>query len=382
MGGTDLASIDPGDVPVAIKVSVWFLALALIVLAGASDVLLAQAQAPVADCTAFATYEEANAYYEQNPDAADAIDDDADGTACEVYFGLESRDEPSRRRDRAARQEPPLSANDPAPASSAGLDCEDFATQEEAQGVYDADPSDPNNLDPNGDGIACALLPSGVAQLAMQEEQPAAEDQLTREERQNRRRQRQAEGAEEVTVVTCENYATQEEAQAAFDQDPAGLAALDADQDGEACEELFGETVADTAAADTAADPAAEDRAARRARRQAESAQPEEVVVEAPVTAPGPEDIDCIDFEFQEDAQEVYDSDPSDPYNLDPNGDGFACSSLPLRTPVIVAVPRTGSGSEAAALFGNLFAIPAIMALIAATATCITRRSRINMSRR
>lgn len=43
------------------------------------------------------------------------------------------------------------------------LNCEDFATQAEAQAALDADPSDPNNLDADDDGIACedAGLPSG-----------------------------------------------------------------------------------------------------------------------------------------------------------------------------------------------------------------------------
>lgn len=35
------------------------------------------------------------------------------------------------------------------------LDCADFATQEEAQAEFDADPSDPNGLDADNDGIAC-----------------------------------------------------------------------------------------------------------------------------------------------------------------------------------------------------------------------------------
>lgn len=46
--------------------------------------------------------------------------------------------------------------------------CEDFATQEEAQAVYDQDTSDPNGLDgPPGEGftgvqgVACEELPSG-----------------------------------------------------------------------------------------------------------------------------------------------------------------------------------------------------------------------------
>jgi hypothetical protein len=42
---------------------------------------------------------------------------------------------------------------------AAELDCVDFATQEEAQAVYDQDPSDPNMLDGDKDGVACENLP-------------------------------------------------------------------------------------------------------------------------------------------------------------------------------------------------------------------------------
>ncbi|MGW5617885.1 excalibur calcium-binding protein [Streptomyces sp. NPDC003877] len=41
-------------------------------------------------------------------------------------------------------------------------DCRDFAFQEDAQAVFDADPSDPNRLDEDqgpDDGIACEVLP-------------------------------------------------------------------------------------------------------------------------------------------------------------------------------------------------------------------------------
>ncbi len=41
------------------------------------------------------------------------------------------------------------------PASAFDLNCEDFPSQAEAQAVYDANPSDPNNLDADGDGQAC-----------------------------------------------------------------------------------------------------------------------------------------------------------------------------------------------------------------------------------
>jgi hypothetical protein len=40
------------------------------------------------------------------------------------------------------------------------LDCSDFSMQDEAQGVLDRDPSDPNRLDgTDNDGIACESLP-------------------------------------------------------------------------------------------------------------------------------------------------------------------------------------------------------------------------------
>lgn len=40
-------------------------------------------------------------------------------------------------------------------ASAQDLNCDDFATQAEAQANLDANPSDPNNLDGNNDGVAC-----------------------------------------------------------------------------------------------------------------------------------------------------------------------------------------------------------------------------------
>ena len=46
-------------------------------------------------------------------------------------------------------------------AGAADLNCGDFATQAEAQAVFDANPSDPNNLDRDDDGIACETLPGG-----------------------------------------------------------------------------------------------------------------------------------------------------------------------------------------------------------------------------
>src|SRR5215217_8713321 len=61
-------------------------------------------------------------------------------------------------------------------AQADDLDCADFQTQEEAQAVLDEDPADPNDLDPNQDGIACALLPSREDVAAASADEAAAQD--------------------------------------------------------------------------------------------------------------------------------------------------------------------------------------------------------------
>ena len=97
--------------------------------------------------------------------------------------------------------------------------------------------------------------------------------------------------------LSCSDFASQAEAQAAFDADPSDPYGLDLDLDGVACETPF------VVPAERAATP-------------------------EPLNGRA---VNCIDFTFQEDAQVVYDGIPGDPYNLDPSGDGFACASLPSR---------------------------------------------------
>jgi hypothetical protein len=96
-------------------------------------------------------------------------------------------------------------------------------------------------------------------------------------------------------VLDCEYFNFQEQAQAILEEDESDPFFLDEDGDGLACNDL----------------PSAD---------------------LDPVIPPLPEngDYQCVDFPFQELAQEVYDEDPSDPYNLDPTGDGFPCSRLPF----------------------------------------------------
>ncbi len=46
-----------------------------------------------------------------------------------------------------------------ATAQSGDLDCADFDSQAEAQAELRSDPSDPNGLDAEDDGVACESLP-------------------------------------------------------------------------------------------------------------------------------------------------------------------------------------------------------------------------------
>jgi hypothetical protein len=256
------------------------------------------------------------------------------------------------------------------------LDCEDFETQEEAQATLDQDPADPNNLDPNHDGIACALLPSAEDRAAaLADEAAAATDtdtgnQTPEERRAARQAARQQNQDGQATVVatpavSCADFKTQAKAQAAYDKDPEGRANLDPDGNGVACEELIeSNTQAEPAAT---AEPGKKRQGNRR--NQAEEPAPTEVVIDEPRPVRINEDFDCVDFEFQEEAQKVYDQDPSDPYNLDPSGDGVACSSLPSSSPLVSQMPRTGIGTLGGLNAGLLVVASLLSSLGAAAAS-------------
>lgn len=85
-----------------------------------------------------------------------------------------------------------------------------------------------------------------------------------------------------------------------------------------------------------------------------EATPPTDEPNDPPVTDPVTDLLDCDDFKYQEDAQDKYDADKSDPNQLDgtPN-DGKACEHLPKRpagTPQFTAVPNTSSGIDTGAL--------------------------------
>ncbi len=58
-----------------------------------------------------------------------------------------------------------------APVQANGHNCRDYDTQEEAQAAFDADPSDPNGLDRDNDGVACETRP-GSGDMGGMEDPP------------------------------------------------------------------------------------------------------------------------------------------------------------------------------------------------------------------
>ena len=332
----------------------------------------------------------------------------------------------------------PLSAQD---ENLDDVDCFEFTFQEEAQAELDADPSDPYNLDPNDDGIACALLPSEGASAtpeasptaqddeALDAEPPANNQRIeaaqdsadanndqadnnqdenntenrnrnnqdndenqgnndqgqdnanqNNEDRQARRERNQNNGNNQAAdnqddddvALVCDDFETEEEAQAELDADDTLADSLDTNGDGFACsddddvdlpsEEELDEDATGGAFACDDYDTQAEAQAAfevdpdllidldTNGDGEACSSGDEVDLDDAEVVAvTAGEDLDCIDFDTQEEAQTIYDDDPSDPFNLDPSDDGFACSELPSEdgTVRVSAIPKTGTGPGA-----------------------------------
>ena len=95
------------------------------------------------DCGDFQSRAEAQAELERDPSDPQNLDGDGDGMACDTYPYGDGGNGGSGGGDEG------------------DLDCADFATQREAQAVLDRDPSDPNNLDADNDGVACDDLVPG-----------------------------------------------------------------------------------------------------------------------------------------------------------------------------------------------------------------------------
>ncbi|MEJ5945700.1 hypothetical protein WDZ17_10395 [Pseudokineococcus basanitobsidens] len=102
--------------------------------------------------------------------------------------------------------------------------------------------------------------------------------------------------------------------------------------------------------------------------------------VAAPALAAGGNNLNCSDFDFQEDAQAVLERDPSDPNRLDEGGVvGLACESLPRRgsaaptaetgvdtTTDQMAMPAGGAETGAGGTAGGVTGLLATGGLLAA----------------
>ncbi len=106
----------------------------------------------IADCGAFGSFEEAQAYYRANPGAT-ALDPNGDGRACEVHFGV---DQPAAPPAGA----PPVDAGgggcDPSypgvciPSAPPDLDCGQIGYR-----GFTVVPPDPHGFDRDNDGVGC-----------------------------------------------------------------------------------------------------------------------------------------------------------------------------------------------------------------------------------
>jgi predicted metalloprotease len=117
------------------------------------------------DCTRFATQADAQVAFAANPAAAPALDPDGDGQVCEDTFDPESWDDGER----------PLASS---AASRRDVDCKELIYQQTAQQVLEEDLADPFNLDPSGDGVACASLPSMPGASPLSADSPEPVDSL------------------------------------------------------------------------------------------------------------------------------------------------------------------------------------------------------------
>lgn len=108
---------------------------------------------------------------------------------------------------------------EPEPGNGGGdLDCDDFDSQEDAQDELNDDVDDPNGLDADNDGLACEELPSNV-----DGDNPGNGGDS---------------GSGGGGDLNCDDFDIQADAQANLDAAPTDPNNLDADDDGEACEDF------------------------------------------------------------------------------------------------------------------------------------------------
>ena len=171
-------------------------------------------------------------------------------------------------------------------------DCRDFATQEDAQAYFDAQSGDPDNLDSNGDGVACESLP--------------------------RRSSGGPTTATTTTTTTTKTTptATTTSATAA----PVGYST--ATTTTSTTEETTASTTTSTTTATTSGSDSG---SGSNSDSDSESDSESDSDDDSSSSDTAGDDRDCADFASQADAQAALVADLSDPDHLDADVDGIAC---------------------------------------------------------
>ena len=129
------------------------------------------------------------------------------------------------------------------------LDCDDFATWEEASEVFQAESGDPHGLDGDDDGVPCEEFPGAPSDsptsTATPEPTPTGTPTATPTP-ESATSTPSSEGGNGIDLPAepsegdydCDDFETQEQAQDVYEQDTSDPHGLDSDDDGEACEGL------------------------------------------------------------------------------------------------------------------------------------------------
>lgn len=157
------------------------------------DEAIEEEEAAALDCSDFATRRGAQAIYAESPVASEgdrfALDEDGDGKACEPTADGDAED-----------------GTELGAQTDGDLDCVDFPSQAAAQAGLRADPSDPNGLDPENNGVACEFVPVPYGDRAFDGAPVAA--------------------ARSDDDLDCDDFEYQQEAQVVYlldESDPNGL---------------------------------------------------------------------------------------------------------------------------------------------------------------
>ena len=284
---------------------------------------------PDRNCSDFATWAEAQAFYEAagGPETdRHRLDRDRNGIACESLPGAPIR---------SASPTPAPTPQSPTPtpeSSTSGTDpggpdrnCSDFATWAEAQAFYEAaggPETDRHRLDRDRNGIACESLPGAPSQRASPTPTPTPQSPTP--------------APESSTPGTdpsgpdrnCSDFDTWAEAQAFYEAaggPETDRHRLDRDRNGIACESLPGAPVRSASPTPT---PTPTPQSPTPAPQEPTPA-PES---STPGTDPSGPDRNCSDFDTWAEAQAFYEAaggPETDRHRLDRDGDGIACESLP-----------------------------------------------------